>query len=87
MPDLPTDTVTFLFTDIEGSTVLLERLGDLRYATLLADHHRLVRVAFRERGGAEVDTQGDSFLVVFHVGIRGAPFVLVGGRSPQGAVA
>ena len=46
MPVLPTGTVTFLFTDIEGSTTLLQRLGDRRYAEILAEHQRLLRDAF-----------------------------------------
>jgi len=53
MASLPTGTVTFLFTDIEGSTRLLQDLGD-RYASLIADHHRLLCSAFREHGGTEV---------------------------------
>ena len=61
---LPTGTVTFLFTDIEGSTRLLEELGD-RYADVLAEHHRLMRAAFQPRGGVEVDTAGDAFFVAF----------------------
>ena len=64
MTDLPTGTVTFLFTDIEGSTRLLHDLGD-DYAAVLADHRRLLRAAFTEAGGREVDTQGDAFFVVF----------------------
>ncbi len=61
---LPTGTVTFLFTDIQGSTLLLRRLGE-RYATLLADHHRLLRGAFQEQGGMEVETLGDGLFFVF----------------------
>jgi predicted ATPase/class 3 adenylate cyclase len=61
---LPAGTVTFLFTDIEGSTRLLSRLGE-KYADLLADHHRLLRQAFLVRNGQEVDTQGDAFFVSF----------------------
>jgi len=62
--DLPTGTVTFLFTDIEGSTRLLEEVGE-RYADVLADHHRLLRASFRSHGGVEVDTAGDAFFVAF----------------------
>jgi len=62
--DLPTGTVTFLFTDIEGSTRLLQRLGE-RYPGTLESHQRLLREAFRAHGGVEVDTQGDSFFVAF----------------------
>src|SRR5215831_12772421 len=65
MAALPTGTVTFLFTDIEGSTALLQRLGDHRYADVLEEHRRLLRDAFAEGHGQEVDTQGDAFLVVF----------------------
>jgi predicted ATPase/class 3 adenylate cyclase/tetratricopeptide (TPR) repeat protein len=65
MAALPTGTVTFLFTDIEGSTTLLQRLGDRRYAEVLADHRRLLRDAFAEGHGQEIDTQGDAFLVAF----------------------
>ena len=65
MAALPTGTVTFLFTDIEGSTMLLHRLGDRRYAAVLEEHHRLLRAAFAEGNGKEVDRQGDAFLVAF----------------------
>jgi class 3 adenylate cyclase len=64
MRDLPRGTVTFLFTDVEGSTRLLKQLGD-RYGEVLAEHQRLLRAAFEEAGGQEIDTQGDSFFVVF----------------------
>jgi predicted ATPase/class 3 adenylate cyclase len=64
MAELPTGTVTFLFTDIEGSTRLLSEVGDA-YAGLLADHRQVLRKAFADHGGAEVDTQGDAFLVAF----------------------
>ena len=62
--DLPEGTVTFLFTDIEGSTQLLDRLRD-RYAILLADQRRILREAFANWNGHEVDTQGDAFFVAF----------------------
>jgi predicted ATPase len=62
--ELPTGTVTFLFTDIEGSTKLLHVLGDA-YADALADHRRALREAFAAHGGVEVDTQGDAFFVAF----------------------
>ncbi len=61
---LPTGTVTLLFTDIEGSTRLLQQLGD-RYADVLAECRHLLRAAFQEWGGHEVDTQGDAFFVAF----------------------
>lgn len=57
-------TLTFLFTDIEGSTRLLQELGG-RYADVLLEQRRLVRAAIKEAGGREVDTTGDSFFVVF----------------------
>jgi class 3 adenylate cyclase/DNA-binding CsgD family transcriptional regulator len=57
--------VTFLFTDIEGSTRLLKSLGRDRYGEVLAAHNRLLRAAFSEGGGIEIDTKGDSFFVVF----------------------
>ncbi len=62
---MSTETLTFLFTDIEGSTSLLERLGHELYGQLLADHHRLIRAGISGHGGQEVDTQGDAFFVVF----------------------
>ena len=64
MAELPTGTVTFLFTDIEGSTRLLRELGD-DYAGALAEHRRVLREAFARHGGVEVDTQGDAFFVAF----------------------
>src|SRR5437764_9324765 len=64
MAELPSGTVTLLFTDIEGSTRLLQRLGE-RYAEVLAAHHRLLREAFAAHGGREVDAQGDAFFVAF----------------------
>lgn len=62
--DLPSGTVTFLFTDVEGSTRQLERLGE-SYAGLHAARRKLRRSPFHEYGGHEVDTQGDSFFVAF----------------------
>jgi predicted ATPase/class 3 adenylate cyclase len=63
--DLPFGTVTFLFTDVEGSTRLLHELGAERYADALAEHRRLLRETFAAHGGVEVDTQGDAFFVAF----------------------
>jgi class 3 adenylate cyclase len=57
---LPSGTVTFLFTDIEGSTMSLRELGS-DYAHALAAHRRIVRDAVSRHGGVEVDTQGDAF--------------------------
>jgi class 3 adenylate cyclase len=64
MPALPSGTVTFVFSDIEGSTALLKLLGE-RYDGVLSDHRRLMRASFTERGGVEIDTQGDAFFFAF----------------------
>ncbi|CAN5280340.1 hypothetical protein BH09ACT13_BH09ACT13_00490 [soil metagenome] len=64
MTEPPTGAVTFLFTDIEGSTRLVKQLRE-SYGAVLADHRRLLRAAFAAHGGYEVDTQGDSFFVAF----------------------
>jgi class 3 adenylate cyclase len=58
--ELLTGTVTFVFTDVEGSTRLLDRLGAEGYAAALDGHRRVVRAACGARGGVEVDTQGDA---------------------------
>ena len=65
MTELPTGTVTFLFTDVEGSTRLLRALGSDRYADLLATHNELLRAEFEREEGLETHHQGDSFVVVF----------------------
>ena len=62
---LPSGTVTFLFTDVEGSTRLLQELGPEGYAEALAGHRRALRAAFAAHDGVEVDTQGDAFFVAF----------------------
>jgi predicted ATPase/class 3 adenylate cyclase len=64
MAELPTGTVTLLFTDIEGSTRLLQRAGEA-YSTLLVEHRRLLGDAFRAQGGVVVDSEGDAFFVAF----------------------
>jgi len=64
-PRLPTGTVTFLFTDVEGSTRLLRELGPDHYASALEEHRRIVREAIAAHGGVEVDTQGDAFFTAF----------------------
>jgi predicted ATPase/class 3 adenylate cyclase len=64
MAELPRGTVTFLFSDVEGSTRLLTRLGS-RYAEVLGEHQRVLRAAFDEHGGREVHTEGDAFFVAF----------------------
>jgi class 3 adenylate cyclase len=62
--DLPSGTVTFLFTDIEGSTLLLRELGEA-YLAAFAEHRRILREAFARHSGVEVGTGGDAFFVVF----------------------
>ncbi|HEY3107062.1 MAG TPA: adenylate/guanylate cyclase domain-containing protein [Gaiellaceae bacterium] len=74
---LPSGTVTFLFTDVEGSTRLLEELGAEGYAAALAEHRRVLREAFTTHGGVEVDTQGDAFFVAFST----APAALAAARE------
>ena len=64
MATLPAGTVTFLFTDIEGSTRLLHDLGE-RYPAVLSEHRRVVRAAATAHHGVEVDTQGDAFFIAF----------------------
>jgi class 3 adenylate cyclase/tetratricopeptide (TPR) repeat protein len=80
MTDLPSGTVTFLFTDIEGSTQLLKRWGK-RYGEALADHRQILRTAAREHGGEEVDTQGDSFLFAFQRAHDAAAAAIAGQRA------
>jgi predicted ATPase/class 3 adenylate cyclase len=79
--DLPTGTVTFLFTDVEGSTRLLDELGAEGYAAALTEHRRLIREACAAHGGIEVDTQGDAFFFAFPTapGALAAAHVLTGG--------
>ena len=64
MTNLPAGTVTFVFSDIEGSTGLLKRLGE-GYAQLITDHRRIVRDTFGRHQGVEIDVQGDSFFFAF----------------------
>ena len=80
-PDLPRGTVTFLFTDVEGSTRLLHELGPERYAGALAEHRRLLRDAFAAGGGVEIDTQGDAFFVAFPTADGAATAALTATRS------
>ena len=63
--ELPSGTVTFVFTDIEGSTALLHELGEEAYAEALGDHRQVIRDAFTAEAGVEVDTQGDAFFFAF----------------------
>ena len=64
MTALPSGTVTFVFSDIEGSTSLLKALGD-GYGDVLSGHRTLMRECFTARGGVEIDTQGDAFFFAF----------------------
>jgi predicted ATPase/class 3 adenylate cyclase len=64
MTELPTGTVTFVFTDIEGSTNLARTLGE-RWPGVLAEHHGILRGAIRDHGGVDVRTEGDAFFAVF----------------------
>ena len=90
MSSLPRGTVTFLFTDVEGSTRLLKQLGE-RYGDVLAEHQRLLRAAFEEAGGQEIDTQGDSFFVAFPRAREAVQAAVAGQRAlashrwPEGA--
>ena len=65
MPELPSGTVTFVFSDLEGSTRLLKELGDEGYVSMLGIHRALVREVFAAHGGSEIDTQGDAFFYSF----------------------
>lgn len=77
--ELPTGTVTFLFSDMEGSTRLVADLGPSVFAEVLERHNRILRAAFAEHGGVERGTQGDSFLVMF----REAPSALAAAAAAQ----
>jgi len=83
MPERPTGTVTFLFTDVEGSTSLLDEVGPATYASELALHRATLRNAWKTNDGVEIDTQGDSFFVAF---ARAADAVAAA-RSAQAALA
>lgn len=63
--DLPTGTITFLFSDIEGSTRLVQELGPNEYGKLLEEHQRIIRAAIATNGGIEQGTEGDSFVVIY----------------------
>ena len=80
MSDLPTGTVTFLFSDIEGSTQLLKRWGK-RYGEALAIHRQILRTVARRHGGEEVDRQGDSFLFAFQRADGAAASAIAGQRA------
>ena len=78
--ELPTGTVTFLFSDIEGSTRLLQSLGE-RYPEVLETHQRLLREAFQAAGGTVVGTEGDSFFVVFPGAAEAVASAVAGQRA------
>ncbi len=80
MQDLPRGTVTLLFTDMEGSTQLLQQLGD-QYADVLSECRQLLRTAFQQWSGHEVDTQGDAFFVAFARAIDAVSAVVDGQRA------
>jgi predicted ATPase/class 3 adenylate cyclase len=80
---LPTGTITFLFSDIEGSTRLVERVGPAAFATMLDLHNQVLREAFTRQGGTERGTQGDSFLVMFEE----APRAVAAAADAQRALA
>lgn len=81
--ELPSGTITFLFSDIEGSTPLLERLGTGTYQELIEHHNRLLREVFPRFGGVERGTEGDSFMVAF----ESAPSAVLAAVSTQKAIA
>ncbi|HZB04295.1 MAG TPA: adenylate/guanylate cyclase domain-containing protein, partial [Actinomycetota bacterium] len=64
MTELPTGTLTFVFTDIDGSTNLARTLGE-RWPGVLAEHHGILRGTIRDHGGVDVRTEGDAFFAVF----------------------
>src|SRR5919199_1859266 len=90
MRELPTGTVTFLFTDIEQSTELVRALGD-RYAAVLERHNAILREAVRRHAGVEVATEGDAIFAVFPSAVAGVESAidaqrnLVGEPWPDGA--
>src|SRR2546423_5006909 len=75
MPNLPHGTVTLVFTDVEGSTRLVQRLGD-HYAHVLDDHRRIFHEAVEGHDGIVVDQRGDEFFVVFDDARRAADAVV-----------
>ena len=81
--ELPAGTVTFAFTDVEGSTKLLRQLGTDAYADALAEHRRALRATFVRHDGVEVDTQGDSFFIAFST----APAALAAAAEAQQVLA
>jgi class 3 adenylate cyclase len=92
MVDLPAGTVTFLFTDIEGSTNLARTLGP-RWPAVLQEHHEILRTAILDHGGVEVRTEGDAFFAVFGSAVDAVAATIAAQRSmaehtwpPDGAI-
>jgi class 3 adenylate cyclase len=83
MATFPSGTVTFLFTDIEGSTKLLHQLGD-EYAGVVSDHRRILREAFEANAGTEVDARGDALFYSFPRA-RAAVAAAIAGQRALGA--
>ena len=79
--ELPSGNVTVLFSDIEGSTRLIDELGESTYISALADHRRLLRAASETHGGVEVDTQGDAFLYAFADAREGVKAAVAGQKA------
>src|SRR5256885_17012704 len=80
--DLPAGSVTLLFTDIEGSTRLIEKLGEDGYVQALAEHRRLLRSALSEHGGGGVDRQGGAFLFAFGDPVEALTAAVDGHEAP-----
>jgi YVTN family beta-propeller protein len=85
MADLPSGAVTFLFTDIEGSTRLVRQLRD-RYGEVLSEHQRLLREAFSKHNGHEIDTQGDAFFYAFGSAYEAVQAAVEGQQALSGRV-
>src|SRR4051812_50074625 len=81
---LPRGTLTFLFTDIEGSTTLERTIGRDRYAELLARHRTIAREAWAANGGHELGTEGDSFFVYFQESWQAIAAAGAGPPAPRG---
>src|SRR5213593_633103 len=82
MAGLPTGTITFLFTDIEGSTRILQAIGE-GWRTVVEDHNRILRETVREAGGVDLRTEGDAMFAVF----ERAPAAVASASSAQRALA
>src|SRR5271157_4761105 len=82
--ELPTGTVTFLFTDIEGSTRLLQSLG-ASYSDVLSEHHRLLREAVEGAGGVPIGTEGDSLFAAFDSPVAAVAAAVEAQRALAGA--